>query len=354
MTTRIVSTKTRSKTLKSLTALTALTALSWTMDARAADLKPAAASATESNAAVSSDNRALAEVLFFTARGMMEAQRYPEACQKLAESYRLDPAAGTLLNLAVCHEKQGKIASAWGEFSQSASDARRANRTEREELAKEHAAALEPDLPIMAINVPNAVKLPGLTISRNGVALNAAAWDTELPVDPGEVEIVASAPGYSPGTTKVKIEKRQHLKVAIAALELAPIAPEDVVFWTGKRKTGALIGAAGLAAIGVGAIVGVGVLDNRQKSDDGCQYNDGVRRCTQAGADAMSAAKTGAWITDIAMGVGIVGVATGAYLFFTGAQQQERPPMEATKDVAWNWRVNVTPSGERGVVEGTF
>ena len=47
-------------------------------------------------------------------------------------------------------------------------------------------------------------------------------------------------------------------------------------------------------------------------------------------------------------------MAYGEHAGVTGAQQQERPPMEAPKDVAWNWRVNVTPSGARGVVEGTF
>ncbi len=337
---------------KSLTALTALTALSWSVGAHAADPKPAAASATDGASPVSTDNRALAEVLFFTARGMMEAQRYPEACQKLAESYRLDPAAGTLLNLAVCHEKQGKIASAWGEYSQSASDARRANRPEREELAKEHIAALEPDLPMMAINVPKSVKVPGLELVRNGVALSAAAWDTELPVDPGEVEIIARAPGYSPGTTKVKIEKRQHLKVSIAPLELAPIAPEDVVFWTPKRKIGAVLGGVAVASLAVGTVVGLSVLDNRSKSDSLCPVKDGQLRCSADGADAMSKAKTGAWITDIAFGVGALSLAASVYYFVSGKQERTTP--EPMKDTALNWRVNVSPSGARGVLEGTF
>ncbi len=314
--------------------------------ARAADTKPA------SEGGVTTDNRALAEVLFFTARGMMEAHRYPEACQKLAESYRLDPAAGTLLNLAVCHEKQGRIASAWGEFTQSATDAKHANRPDREELAREHIAALEPDLPMMAIDVPATVKVAGLELVRNGVTLSAAAWDTELPVDPGEVEIVSRAPGYLPFTLKVKIEKRQHLKVSLQPLELAPLAPQDVVFWTPKRKVGAAVGVVGIAAVAVGTVVGLGVLDNRQKSDAACPSIDGHLRCTSEGADAMSKAHTGAWISDIAFGVGAVAVATSVYLFVTGSQERAEPT--PPKSTAWTFRVNASPLGARGVVEGRF
>ncbi|HEY6459440.1 MAG TPA: hypothetical protein VIY73_04790, partial [Polyangiaceae bacterium] len=136
------------------------------------------------------DTRALAETLFFTARGLMEAGRYAEACGKLNESYRLDPAAGTLLNLAVCNEKIGKIASAWGEFRDAQAEARRMNRPDREQLASDRIKAIEPELPFLTVTVPPAVRaLRGVEISRNGIPLQSAAWDTDLPVDPGEVEL---------------------------------------------------------------------------------------------------------------------------------------------------------------------
>src|SRR6185503_2564592 len=171
----------------------------------------------------STADKAVAEMLFFTARGMMEAGRFAEACTKLAESYRLDPAAGTLLNLAVCHESEGRVASAWGEFRQALSDARKANRTDREELAKNSIAKLEPELPFLTIVVPDFAKVKDLEILRNGVALGAGGWGTELPIDPGKVEIVARAPGFLPKTKTITIQKKQHLSATIEKLDPAPV-----------------------------------------------------------------------------------------------------------------------------------
>ena len=70
---------------------------SWTISARAV--------------AETSDT-AMAEALFQAGRACLERDRVEEACAKFSESQRLEPKLGTLLNLATCHEKLGKTASA--------------------------------------------------------------------------------------------------------------------------------------------------------------------------------------------------------------------------------------------------
>ena len=79
-----------------------------------------------------------------------------EACPKLAESQRLDPATGTMLNLATCYERNGQIASAWVTYKEAATAAQKADQPERAQLARKKAAELEPRLPMLTIVVPAA------------------------------------------------------------------------------------------------------------------------------------------------------------------------------------------------------
>ena len=301
--------------------------------------------------ASATDARALAETLFFTARGLMEAGRYSEACGKLSESYRLDAAPGTLLNLAVCNEKIGKTASAWGEFRDALSDARRMSRPDREKLATEHIAALEPELSYLAITVPPFVRVVrGFEILRNGVPLQSAAWDTDLPVDPGEVEVVERAPLYKPKTLHVTVAAKQHASLAAVPLELAPIERPPVAFWTGKRVTGAAVGLVGVAAAGAAAVFGVLATNDKKKSDDNCPTYAGELRCQPSAVDAMNKANTEAWLSNIGFGLAAVGVGLGTYLFFTGGAQ-EQPPQAATQ---WSWHLGGGPGSAMGTWTGTF
>src|SRR5690242_4971467 len=63
---------------------------------------------------------AAAEALFEEAKRLFEQGDHGAACPKFSESYRLDPATGALFALALCHERAGKIASAWVEFMETA------------------------------------------------------------------------------------------------------------------------------------------------------------------------------------------------------------------------------------------
>lgn len=329
--------------------------------------------------ATGTDNTAIADALFVTARGLMEAKHYPEACAKFAESYRLDPASGTLLNLAVCHEREGKLASAWGEFREALHEAEAAQRADRAQLAREHAAALGPELPFLALEVPSAARVPGLEIVRNGVPTLEAAWTEELPVDPGRVRIEVRAPGYQTQTREVRIAPRQHLTVEVPALAPVPVAepPVPVVAdlsvsddtarasegaLRARRRTGLGVLVAGALTTGVGITAGVLTLHKRGQSDDACPKLDGELRCTQAGVDAMASARKWALVSDITTGLGVVGLAVGTYMLLRAPREEHADRTRAARSTLhsaqpggrWSWNVTAGRSGARGAVARSF
>lgn len=301
--------------------------------------------AAQAEGQVSADNRALAETLFFAGRGLMEAKRYREACLKFFESYRLDPATGTLLNLAVCHEKEGKIASAWGEYKQALVESRKASYESRVQLAEQSIARLEPELPRLSIEVPAAAAVPGLEISRNGVPLQQGAWNTELPVDPGTVVVKASAPGRAPRELTIEIAPRETKRLEVPPLALVPRPTERV--WSSQKKWGVASVVAGVAFVGLGATFGGLAVRSRRASDDACPAFDGEPRCDQAGADAMSRANRYAWASNVSVAVGLVGVGVGSWLIWKGGDVEQ-------PRAAWELRVGPTLGGAQWSLIGRF
>src|SRR5262249_17702632 len=145
---------------------------------------------------------------------------------KLAESQRLAPGTGALLALALCHEKEGKTASAWAEFREVAPVARRDGRADRSQMAEEHAAALEPKLARLTVTGdPETAGVVGLVVRRDGAEMNRAAWGTPAPVDAGEWRLEASAPGRLPWRTVVTIRDGEDKSVAVPALARADVSP---------------------------------------------------------------------------------------------------------------------------------
>src|SRR5678815_2674366 len=77
--------------------------------------------------------------LFDDAKRLMASGRAAEACPKLAESQRLDPGVGTLLNLGDCYDQTGKPSRAWATFREAEAAALREGQSDRVRYAKRRA-----------------------------------------------------------------------------------------------------------------------------------------------------------------------------------------------------------------------
>ena len=167
----------------------------------------------------SAADKAAAETLFVDARKLLAAGKYTEACKGFAESQRLDPGVGTLLNLGRCYEKMGRTASAWSTYREAAAAARAANQGAREKNARLAAEALESKLPKLTIVVAGAETSPRLEVRRDGAVVPASMWGMSVAIDPGDHLFEASAPGYKPWRSRVVAEAGKAVTVSVPALE---------------------------------------------------------------------------------------------------------------------------------------
>lgn len=169
------------------------------------------------------DDVATAQVLFDDARKLMAQHRYADACPKLAESQRLAPAIGTEFNLADCLEHQGKLGSAWAAFLDVVDQTHRRGETQRESVARARAAALEPRLGRLTIQVPTSA--PDEQVIRDGETLRAEVWGVAVPIDAGDHHVEAHAPGRGAWSGTVHTSDGQTATITVPDLPIAPTAP---------------------------------------------------------------------------------------------------------------------------------
>jgi hypothetical protein len=160
-----------------------------------ADAQSPASGAPAPTPAASTPRERRAQVLFVRGQALLRENQVAAACAVLAESHAVDPALGTLLNLALCHERDGKLASAWKEYGQASEWARRRGELERQrrQFAEERAQALRASIPKLSIWL--AGPTPGLRILLDQRALLPAELAQETALDPGEHELVVESGG---------------------------------------------------------------------------------------------------------------------------------------------------------------
>lgn len=269
-------------------------------------------------------DQAAAEALFQEGKALFDKGTYAQACPKFEESYRLDPAGGTLFALALCREAEGKLASAWAHFSAVATS--KGARADRVATARTKVAELEPRVPRVVIVVPDAARVPGLSVKRDDTELGASSWGTSLPLDPGEHVVVASAPGYATQRESLTLAPGDRREVRIALRAAPASAGSDAASPASGRPAPAAASSSsslrvGYVALGLGAVgLGVGAYFGLKARSHARDANDRCPDVTcndDAAFAAVDDGRSAARVANVATGLGLAFAVTGVVLVVT-------------------------------------
>ena len=275
-----------------------------------------------------------ADELFREAHTLRDAGKVHEACADFAESQRLDPALGTLLNLADCHQQEGKMATAFGEFEQAEREAREHQDPERESFAHQQVNALAPRLSYVKLGLDPATVVDSLTV--DGKLVDRAVWAVHVALDPGPHTFVFAAQGKVSRSVDVVVGEPGVQTVPVPPLASAggeppppvaappsalPTEPAPAASSSGAfplRTVGFVVGGVGIVGVGLGAAFGAGALSSKSAGNSHCSG----KFCDSQGLSDENSAHSQATLSTVFFAVGAVALAAGAYLVLTSPSSQ--------------------------------
>lgn len=232
---------------------------------------------------------AKADALFREGRAAMKAGDLRTACPKLEESYRLDPTAGTAVNLGDCFDKQGKVGSALLAYRA----ARKLLKPGDKRIAPvdQQTVDLEKRVPRLTITLaPDAPE--GVTVTRDGRAVDFAELGTPFPVNPGRLMVVATASGHDERTYALDLSEGETRVLVVDAGapnadsatpaatadakrgQIKPVRDEPSSDGSTQRTVGYVVGAVGAVFVGVGVASALKWKSKRDESNAICPEPD--------------------------------------------------------------------------------
>jgi hypothetical protein len=314
--------------------------------------------------------------LFREGKAAFERGEYETACPQLAESQRLEPAGGTLLALALCYEAWGKNATAWALFQEAEAVARRQGRADRERIAKQRVALLEPGLSYLTITVESSGDEP-VEVFLDGLRVGEAAYGARTAVDVGthvvearrgeelffvrtvefvgkeEVSVTVPAPpaesgdaGEATGAVATPSPARPPAARASGPVTAPPPATRPSSDQTGSGSAlqrylpAALLGV-GVASLLVGGYFGVRAFRSSNEVETQCPKDP----CSASLESVHESAKSDASVSTWLMSAGAVTAGVGTYLFLQNTPSEPRVTASRRSAAAGPGRVFVGWSG---------
>jgi len=310
----------------------------------------ATAESTEGHCAQALD-RAAAEGLFQRAIELQKEGKLDVACDKYEESNRLEHDVSILVRLARCRKTQGKLATAWALFKTATKLATIQGHTDLVEPLTQYSNELEAELSHLTIHVAELV--PGLDIRRDKVAVGRAQFDESLPIDPGDHEITASAPGFESTELHVHVGEKADSQV-ITVPALRRLAPPPVPSATRPQPQARanpwpwVLGGVGATAFLVGGTSAVmAVVTQHKASECASQTSSCSDKTLWRTESRRDVATNVAWVS-LPIGVAALGAATWMLL---DSKQPEHPELSSARNIL---SVTADNRGGRLWLEGSF
>jgi hypothetical protein len=284
---------------------------------------------------------AAAEGLFRSAREAAERGDWVTACDRFEASRNLEPAPGTVLNLARCREKLGQIASAWKLFEEAAQ--RLPPGDDRATFARSRATALAPRVPHLVLTAPE--QGTGLRVFVGETELQPATFGVALPFDPGPLTVTVKAPGRVDHARTLILEEGQRLEFQVEAgakqkpvaqapgpLAEVPRLPEPARASSSRTVGYVALGVGGLGAVGlsIGAVWAATLVPKVKDNCDGDQ-------CNTEGAAAASSGRTAVAVMGVSSAISLLGLGVGTYLLLSSGKETSLSVAPVVGGALVNW-----------------
>jgi hypothetical protein len=286
-----------------------------------------------------------ADVLFKQGKKLLGEKKYAEACAAFEKSDKLDHGIGAVLNIALCYEEWGKLATAYRRYREAEKMAVD-TKDQRQAKIHERVAALDSLVPRLTVKVPVGGDTTGLAVTVDGVALSTSQLGEPQLVDPGPRVIEYTVNGSKKsktvpiernGSSEIMLDvpkkgsKTVEVKVDTKPVDKKPddkkpddqkppetvgvVAPPSDPGRT-RKLIGLGVGSAGLIAVGVSSYM---TLSARSKYNDAITQHCGGSKtmCDDTGLTITRDARSEANKATIVFAVGAAAVAGGVVLYLT-------------------------------------
>lgn len=267
----------------------------------------------------------------------------PDPCKSRVGHQAPSPNLHDLLEVAACHQRAGRAATAWAEFREVELLASRDKRTREYTAAQRQSKALEPILCLLKITLEPGIRPPGLEILIDDKSMGDRGAAGTVPVDPGTHELTADAPGFVHLSQWITVTPKDRNVAATIRLTRStdssstpastpPSSPSGGDS-PGSRPVGhsPTPGGNSLWVNSVGAVGFAGVLLSGIYGLQAFQkWNAYVKRCPDDvcinprdesfADDARHSAK----IANVSLGIGLTAAAVAAFLFFSSRDSDKQ------------------------------